>query len=216
MIGVGVTREVPKSVIRQVDYGRFIRRRGVIHRPSVSIIEAVGDRNIEVAGIAFFAVFRFVFQDEFNGIRTEKTGFANESRIPNDGIEAFVSAVQRVGAVVLRERKFLAIQGEFPICNAVAESTDDRAEERPFPFVVGNGFQICGDVGDFSISVWQIDGVHNSAEGEDFDGDSATVIEFPDMYGFTVGCFAEFRGIDGHISPKQSSTDGKVLSEGLF
>ncbi len=106
-------------MIGQVEHGGFIGD-GVVGDPKPVAVERIGDRNLQVAGIAFFAIFGKIRQPEGGGVEL--------SRVPDDGVKTFLSAMERIGAVVLVERIFFSVELERCPADPVAVTADDGAE----------------------------------------------------------------------------------------
>src|SRR5580658_2519274 len=84
--------QVEIGVIGEVQNGLFVGGCVVFDAQSV-FAEVVGDRYLKVAGIAFLPVFGKIVQPEVGSIQFPG--------VPDDGVKALLSAMQRVRSVVL-------------------------------------------------------------------------------------------------------------------
>ena len=178
--------EVEVGVIGQVDRRGFVGRGGVVDDEFVVVRERVDNRNVEVAGITFFAIGTLA--REFDG-RVFAGGCFG---LPVGLVETFASAVQMMGAVVGGEAVFLAVELEAPMGDAIGAASDDAAEIRTVVLDVAiERIEAEGDVAGAAVSVGSFERdesravVHHGsghavlvAQGEQ--GDDGMVGEFPE------------------------------------
>ena len=84
--------EVEIGVVGQVEHGGLIGG-GVVADPKPVAVERIGDRNLQVAGIAFFTVFGKIGQPEGGGIEFP--------RVPDDGVKTFFPPWSVLGPLFL-------------------------------------------------------------------------------------------------------------------
>ena len=119
-------RKIEEAVIGQVDDRRLVglrrERGGEFHAAG----NAIGDAGLQPAGIAFLTVQTDI------GQRDERRGLLARGRDrPVLAIETLQTAVKRVGAVIGRQLKAMAVQFERAVRDTVGITPDRRAEEAP-------------------------------------------------------------------------------------
>ncbi len=125
--------QVEIGVVREVDHRGLVGVRGEIDPERVVVGQGVDGRHGQISGITLLAVLAEV--GEFKGGAELAL---NGTRLPDDFVEPFESAVQRVGAVVGGERVGFALKGEPALGDAIAVPADQGAE-------IGGGLGIGGD-----------------------------------------------------------------------
>ena len=95
-IAVTFSFEIEVGVLSEIDRGGFVRGCVVFDGERVAFRQPVDDRDVEIAGIAFFLIPSLI--TEFNLVFA---GFVMSS--PDDFIEPEITAVQMVGPVVGRQ-----------------------------------------------------------------------------------------------------------------
>ena len=118
--------EVEEDVVGQVAGRRGVGRGGEVDRQFVGIIrQGVGDRHVERARVALFAVGADGGQADRG-----RVGRADGFGLPDALIEATEATVEMVAVIILRERNGAAVDGQLTVRKAVGVPADGAAEER--------------------------------------------------------------------------------------
>src|SRR6185369_11559362 len=116
-------REVEIGVFRQVGNRVFVGRSSVVDLDFIVIGKSVDDSDVEIARITFLAVFAEISQDDgWSKLRLHFFGG------PDDFVETFETAVQRVLAVIDRELVLNAVESEAAFSDAIAVAANECAE----------------------------------------------------------------------------------------
>src|SRR6266850_1464002 len=155
-------RKIEEAVIGQIDDGRLVglgrERRRKFHGAG----NAVSDAGLQPAGITFLAIRAVIGQrDEGHGLLTQA---GND---PALAVETCQTAVKRVGAVIGRQLKAMAIQLERAVRDAVGITTDRGAEETPNRDITFKVIAAKDDVGKVASAVRREDGLQRCAIGND-------------------------------------------------
>jgi hypothetical protein len=135
--------DVEQGVIGQVDDGRLVGGRAVGDRQVVGLIQGVGRRGGERAGIAFLAVGA----DMGEGDRGDRAAL-DVADLPDLLVEALDPAVQGGDAVVVQGQLVgLAVEHEPALADAVGEAADRGPEIAGVPGVGLGVLEAQGDVG---------------------------------------------------------------------
>ena len=113
--------EVEVGMVGQVQYGRFVRYRMVHDYDLIVVGKMVGHCRIQFSWETFFTVGSRIFQ--FHRLAVDPV------QVPDNGIEAFQSAMQAVRPVV--DSQFVihnTVQCEFSACDTVSISSADSPE----------------------------------------------------------------------------------------
>ena len=103
--------------------------------------------------------------------------------------------MERVGAVVDRQRVFLTVNREFTRLNAVAVTTNEGAKERTNLLVFFHRREIARHVREIAVLVRNVHFIENAAEIKDFGGEPVGVFKGVSGYGFAFLRLAKiFRG----------------------
>ena len=123
----------------------FITRRFVFENERIFVCESIRHTHFQIAGIPFFSVLRNSF--EF------KTCAVENSCIPYARIEAALSAVKMVVAVVLEKVVLLSVKRKSRSAYAVAHSSDNRVEIRVFAKKSVRRVKSCHNVNRLSVFI---------------------------------------------------------------
>ena len=113
--------QIEKRMVREIDHRAFVSRSRMGHGQCAVVVELIGQFDIQRTGKSLFSVFGAVTEHDFPRI-----GIYD---IPDDHVESLVTAVQRIGPVVGRERAECTVQREPRTGYTVGEAPDRGAEE---------------------------------------------------------------------------------------
>ena len=95
---VALPGQVEVGVVRQVDHRFLVRRGGEVDLQAVVVGESVHGRDVQIAGIAFFAVLAQIVQLQGRLLALAGLGF------PHDLVVSLDAAVEMIRPVVGRQR----------------------------------------------------------------------------------------------------------------
>ena len=133
--------KIPERVVRKVDRGRLVGRRGIVDRERVVVLERVDDGNVEFARIALVAVRRRIFERQVCAVIVRAA-----ARLPNLLVETFETAVKRIRRVVRRDRIFFSVDLKLAFRDTVAVAANKGAEERANRLIFADRRIIAGNV----------------------------------------------------------------------
>src|SRR5712664_2219 len=154
--------KIEEAVIGQIDDRRLVglgrERRRKFHAAG----NAVSDAGLQPAGIALLAIRAVI------GQRDEGRGLLSQGgNGPALAVETCQTAVKRVGAVIGRQLKAMAIQLERTVRDAVGITTDRGAEETPNRDITFKVIAAEDDVGKVAGAVRREDGLQRCAKSND-------------------------------------------------
>ncbi len=117
------TREIEEAVTSQVDHRGSVGGRFVGDRKFVSIGEAVCDRHMQGARIAFLPI-----ETDIRQAHTGDLAAGDAINVPNDFIESLDSTMQTVWAIILGQTIGIAVQGKSAVLDAIGIAPDGCAE----------------------------------------------------------------------------------------
>ena len=150
-------------MVSQAQHGVLVRCSGVFQFERVVIGQGINSGDGQIAGVAFFAVFAQVMEFQGCGARS-----GANFRFPDDLIEALDAAMQRVRAVIGRERILLAVQRELTFCDTVAIAPHERAEVWRLLQIAIQVVVPEHDISHFSVSVGNFERHYDTAVVRDF------------------------------------------------
>ena len=198
--------EVEVAVLAQVDGGGLVGLGLVEDVEFVAFLEFVADPDLEVAGVAFFAVLGEVAEDD--------VPWALFFDLPEDAVETAQAAVEVVGAVVGGEGVAPVADAEAALGDAVGVAADDGAEVG----VVGGVQVVLGlgeaedDVGGLALPVRDLEREDDGAEVGDPDAHAGGVLEGEGLHRGRGGLVGAGRGRSAG-SQEEDGGEGKGRGE---
>ena len=191
---LGPAAQVPVGVIGEVDGRGLVGGGRVVHLQLVVVIERVDHRGGEVAGVTFVAVGTEVRQlDAHKILVLQRLG------LPDRLVEALLSTVEVVGAVVGGQGIGLAVQRELALGDAVGVAAGDGPEEGMSGKVVLERIQRQGDVGQVALPIGRLDRGEDRAVGHHLDRQPMGVGQGKLVNLLTVGRDAEVLLLQAHL-----------------
>ena len=166
-----VAGQVEVGMARQVDHRRLVGGRRVVDAEFILVVQGVGHLDVEVAGIALVAVRAQIGELEADAVAARQF-----LHLPDMLVEALHAAVQRIGAIVGRQRVLLAVERELGIGDAVGVAAGDDAEIRVLAGVVVDIAEAEDDVVDLAVAVRHLDR-----------GDDAAIVDHANRHVLGVG-----------------------------
>ena len=127
LLAAGGAGQVPITMIRQIDRGRFVAEGGVIDSEFVVVVEHVNYRRLQFAGIVLFTVQTEISQFDSDGIVIARVVLPG---LPDNVVVADLAAVQVVRRVIGSQCVYFAVDGELAERDAIGVPADDCAEVR--------------------------------------------------------------------------------------
>ena len=150
--------QVPVRVMREVDDGRFVRRRRHTHAQFVGVRQRVDDRCINVSWVSLFAVHAAVREGDRWSIRRH-----GGTSGPHHFVEPFHSTMQVIDTVVGGQHIGVSINAEFASSNAICTATGGASEVLGTRHVVGGTGATEHHINELSLPVRHLESNHDGA-----------------------------------------------------
>src|SRR5437868_8120594 len=106
--------QIEVTMLRNIQWCRFVSCGLVIDNQLIVVSERVADLYLEIAGIAFLAVFTHIGERNPNSLLT-----LDLIGLPDDFVEAIYAAMQGIWAIIFSQDVFHSVQSERAISNQI-------------------------------------------------------------------------------------------------
>ena len=149
-------------MVGQVDRGGRIGGGQVVDFERIVFCQSVPNRDVQIAGIPFLAIFAKIMKFQARGIL-----FYKRLSLPNDFVESYRTAVDvawHIGGKVVGDQVIgFAVEIKPSIGDAVSHPTDDRSEVRGIPQIFGQGVVTQDDIVHVAVPVRNHEPNHDSS-----------------------------------------------------